>query len=654
MTAHDLHTDARPDAAAEADGLPAPRPLLRHPPVLLLLALLAVALLAERHLLPGTGPGLAGGRLLPAPRSAADLWSDYARPHAPPELAVLAALATVLAGRAGPAVDVVLLLSVPLAGLSAFLAAGRLVRGTALRLWAGATWALLPVATDGVATGRVDVAVAQVLLPPLLVRGAAVLRDDPCDNRCRAAWATGLLLAVVVAVAPVLELLVTVLLVGGALLRRVAVAGEQRAAAGRRVRAALLVVAVPLLVLLPELPDLAADPGAVLHGPGRLAPGLATVVPAPGLALLRPGGPALPPLMLTVGLLLAALGGVVRRRRRPALLGWAVALVGLAAAEALLRVVADGTRVWPGGPLQVCGGGLLVAALVAGDGARERLAQSAFGARQLAAAVVAVVAGITPVLLAVAWVGRGADGPLTRAPRSPLPAFVQAELVEQPGVRALVLAGRRDGSVGYALVGGGGSRLGDPGVDRAEVHRRDALVADLASPTGSTAAEALSVRAVRYVALRGAPALVPVLDAQAGLVRRSSDPVPLWQVAAPTGRLTVLAPSTAALARTGAAGPTATVPAPAPVGSTLRGGPEGRLLVLAEPAGAGWRATLDGGLLRGVTAWGGLQGFELPSGGGRLRVVRARGLRPELLGLQVLALAVAAGLATRGLRLGRP
>jgi hypothetical protein len=641
--------DLRASLDSDVDDAPVAPSLLRRPPVLLLLALLVVALVAERHLLPGTGPALAGGRLLPAPRTAVDLWSDYAGPHAPPELAVLAALATVLAGRAGLAVDVVLLLSVPLAGLSAYLCAGRLVRGTALRLWAGATWALLPVATAGTATGRLDVAVAQVLLPPLLVLGAGVLRADPRESRWRRPWATGLLLAVVVAVSPVLELLAAVLLVGGALLGRAASAPGVRDLAGRRLRAALLVVAVPVLVLLPALPDLVADPGAVLHGPGRLGPGLATAVAAPGLALLRPGGPAVPPQLLTGGLLLGALGGVVRRHRRPALLGWAVALVGLTAAEVLVRVVADGAQVWPGAALQLCAAGLLVAALVAGDGARARLAQSAFGSRQLAAAAVAVLAALTPVLLAGAWVARGADGPLTRAPRTALPAFVSAELAEQPGVRALVLAARGDGSLGYGLVGGAGSRLGDPPVEPAEARRRDALVADLLSPRGSTAAEALSVRAVRWVALQGDPALVPVLDAQTGLVRRSDDPVPLWQVVAPAARLTVLPPATAALARTGAAGPTDTVPAPVPVGRTLPAGPDGRLLVLAEPVGAGWTATLDGGLLRGVPAWGGLQAFELPSSGGPLRVAHARGLRPELLGLQALALAAAVALAVRGL-----
>src|SRR5262249_33852913 len=95
--------------------------ILTSPSVLLRLGLAAVTGAAGRSLLSaGT---LAGGALLPAD-GAASLWHAYFQSFhptgigsptvAPPYLAIMAALATVLIGKAWLAVDVVLLGSVPL------------------------------------------------------------------------------------------------------------------------------------------------------------------------------------------------------------------------------------------------------------------------------------------------------------------------------------------------------------------------------------------------------------------------------------------------------------------------------------------------------------------------------------------------------------
>ncbi|MCU1693705.1 MAG: glycosyltransferase-like protein, partial [Frankiales bacterium] len=176
-----------------------PVPLRQRPGLLLLLGLLVVAALAERSLLPGTGPVLAGGRLLPAPPGATDLWDAYGHEGAAPVLALLAVLAGPLLGSARAAVDVVLLLSVPLAGLAAYGCSAGLVRSRALRAWAAATWALLPVATGAVAAGRLDAALSQVLLPPVLLLGVRLLARDRAPDGGRAAARLGLLLAVVVA-----------------------------------------------------------------------------------------------------------------------------------------------------------------------------------------------------------------------------------------------------------------------------------------------------------------------------------------------------------------------------------------------------------------------------------------------------------------------
>ena len=105
------------------------RRIVGHPGVQLFVALLLIALIATRHLL-GTSP-LGGGALVPAWGGAAALWQEYlagfhavsvgSTASAPPYLAVVGALATVLGGQAWLAVDLLLLGCVPLAGLTAYL-----------------------------------------------------------------------------------------------------------------------------------------------------------------------------------------------------------------------------------------------------------------------------------------------------------------------------------------------------------------------------------------------------------------------------------------------------------------------------------------------------------------------------------------------------
>ncbi|HVB27336.1 MAG TPA: glycosyltransferase family 2 protein, partial [Mycobacteriales bacterium] len=206
--------------------------LLVRPGVLLALGLVLLALVADRGVLSGA---LHGGVLLPAPGGAADWWSSYlsswhpvgtgSATGAPPYLAVLAGLATVLLGKAWLAVDVLVLGAVPLAGLSAYSAAGALTRRLPLRVWAALSYAVLPVLTGAVATGRLDGIVAAVALPWLLRCGARAVLGP--GRGWRRAFSAGLWLALAGAFAPVLELLAA-LVVLGAVLARWSVPGRRR------------------------------------------------------------------------------------------------------------------------------------------------------------------------------------------------------------------------------------------------------------------------------------------------------------------------------------------------------------------------------------------------------------------------------------------
>ncbi len=102
--------------------------IARKPGPVLFLVLLFVSLAACRALLGGGA--LAGGALLPAPAGAGELWARYTdawhtvgtggTASAPPYLAIVATLASVLLGSTGLAVTLLLVCSVPLAGVAAY------------------------------------------------------------------------------------------------------------------------------------------------------------------------------------------------------------------------------------------------------------------------------------------------------------------------------------------------------------------------------------------------------------------------------------------------------------------------------------------------------------------------------------------------------
>ena len=637
------------DPEVEDDDLPPESRLpafVTEPGVLLAFSLVVITAVAVRSLMNGDGV-LWGGRLLPAPGGASDLWASVTDSWhrygagtdapAPAYLAVLAVAATVLLGKASLAVELLVLAAVPLAGVLAFRAARLVVASPALRAWAGATYALLPVATGAVATGRLDALVVLVALPPLLAGAAGLWRSATW----RAGLRTGLLLAIVGAFSP---LTVLVLLLAAA----VVLAFTVRPTRTGSIALAVAFV-VPLVLLLPQWLALLGDPGRLLHGPGRLVADGDLVDPRLGgeaLLALWPGGAGLPPRWVTVALLAAAVAGLVRRTRRHlAVAGWLIAGIGYVAALLLARVEAQPAGgpdlvAWPGVPLLVAAAGLLIAALAAADGIRERLAQQSFGWQQVLAGLTAALALLTPVVLAGLWLARGAEDPVRRAPVGVLPAFAAADLARSPGARVLTL--RADDGLGYDLTTGSGARLGvaDQPMSREQRRRLDAIVNDLVVPRGSDAGAALGTYGVRYVVATGPEAaeLATALDTQSGLARVPFSGVRLWELPDASTRISLLSPGLAAAASTARAPQLGVPDVPRPLtDGEVPDGAAGRVLVLAEAADDDWTATLDGRELPGRRAWGWAQAFTLPPGGGTLEVEHRSWHPPVTLALQGVA-----------------
>ncbi|MGW3244186.1 glycosyltransferase [Streptomyces sp. NPDC001070] len=612
------------------------RRIARQPAPMLFAVLLLFSLIACRALL--AGGALSGGALLPAPSDASDLWGSYlggwhalgagSTETAPPYLAVVATLSSVLFGSTGLALTVLLVASVPLAGLSAYFVSRPLVGSRLLRAWGAVAYAFLPAVTGALAGGRLGTAVLAVLLP-LMARAAvsaAGLRmsDEAVDRGLRpgwrAAWAVALLLTITTAFTPI-TWPVTLVLIGVAIALRV-VRGQGRLVVPLAMRA-VAVLGAPVVVLAPWSIGLLTHPKRFLYEAGL--PYGAKAATATDLLLVNPGGPGAAGGYLLAGIVLAGLAALVRGERRSAILtAWAGALTGLVFA------VAANTTAWAGPATLVYGLALLAAAAVGAEGAKERLAASGFGWRQPVAALVALAAVLAPLSAAVGWMAGGADGPLERRDPTQVPAFVAEESTTRDQARTLVLSGT-PAHVSYALVRGAGARLGDAEI--AAAYGGDArlgkIVGNLVAGSGADQASQLGGYAVRYVLVQqGTPReMSRTLDSTPGLSRLSqADGSALWRVDNEVSRVTIVEPSGGG---EGGSGDGAATPARSETvasgkveaHTTIPSGADGRILRVADRAAPGWTATLDGKELTATTVDGWAQGFRLPSSGGRLDLV---------------------------------
>ncbi|MCX4973922.1 glycosyltransferase [Streptomyces sp. NBC_00620] len=582
----------------------------RKPGPVLFVVLLFVSLIACRSLFDSGA--LAGGALLPAPGDSSELWSRYldgwhavgtgGTQTAPPYLAIVAMLSSLLLGSTGLAVTVLLVASVPLAGFTAYFASRPLVESRLLRAWASVVYAFLPAATGALAGGRIGTSVLAILLPLLARAGIAasgLTNSSGTRGSWRATWAYALLLTFTTAFTPIVWPIALVLGIALLVVRR-----NEITAYGLRFLAQL---GTPLLVLAPWsltlLPFGFFKEAGLEYGTGS----------ASALDLLgaSPGGPGTVSGLMLIGVLLAALAALLRTQRQAGIwAAWAVALV------ALVFAVLSNSSAWAGPATLVYGLALLAAAALGADGARSRVAEQSFGWRQPVAALIAFTAAAGPLLVAAGWMIGGADGPLERRDPVQVPAFVAEESGTRDQARTLVLDSRSTAEVGYTLVRGSGARLGDAelAVADGENEKLGKVVANLVAGSGADQADELGGFAVRYVLVhKGAPTeMTSVLDATPGLSRLSQqDGSALWRVDQQVSRAAIVPKS---------GDPQSIAAGPVELHTTIPAGADGRVLRLADTADEGWTATLDGKPLTRTTVDGWAQGFELPTGGGKLDV----------------------------------
>jgi GT2 family glycosyltransferase len=534
------------DEMAEDTGLVAR--FFTNPVAVLAAAFVVVALAAAR----GVVGDVAGGGLSPAPDGVGAWWHLHLSSWhalgqgtdvpAPAYVLPLALLGTVLGGSAAAAVSLLLLLAVPGAAWGAwrFLrVTGRLVRTQGaprwVILWGTTTYALVPVAAGAWGDGRLGPVVAAVALPWLAHAALGFADPDP-DRRWRAAWRSGVLLAVVTAFTPVAWLFALLLgvLVVAAAFRLVPSAMGDRATWGPP--AAALGV-VPVLLAPWWLPALLTGAGSALLLDAGRVPGPA----ADGLELLagRFGDLGAPWWLGAVVPVLAVLALVPRATRIPVVICWLAAAVTAVVALALsfvdVDLLAGSSPAGQGFLLVVLQAALVVAAFLGGLG----LVEAGMPAwRRAAAAGVAVLAAAVPVG-GLGWFLLSGEADLDEPLDPEVPAYMVQSSEEGPEHGVLVVRGSVERGLGYTVRREDGTRLGE---DEVVAHSApdadlDDVVRTLVSRPTPDAVSALAAAGVEYVVLPAPadPDVSAALDATGGLVAASAEnrDTRAWQVDRP-------------------------------------------------------------------------------------------------------------------------
>lgn len=660
------------------------RRMLTRPGLLLLVGLTVVTLLAERTLIGGTQLG--GGALPPVGGNAGDLWSTYlagwhavgvgSEAPAPPYIAVLALVSTVMFGQTWLAVTVLLLGCVPLSGLTAYLLARQVISYRPAQLWMAASYALLPVATGAVAQGRLGTAVVYTLLPLLGLIATRMLVQPRRDSR-RAAWLLALVLAVATAFVPLVWAL--------ALLTAVLVAVAFGNVRGQLYTSLGIVLVTPMVVLLPWSLRLFRHPELWLLEAGLHRPEISDAnLSAQALLLLSPGGPGTPPVWVTIGFVCAALCALLLRGRRVLVaVGWGVALLGILIAIVVSRTVltapggAPAAAAWPGVAVAFAATAMLLSAGIAARSFGDLVRMG--GLHRAGACAAAVLALTTPVAAAASWVTAGVQGPLSTTGESAFSNLAATLSADGTEPRTLVL--RPDGAtVSYSVLRGQQPQLGEEQLwpSPAVSEELDETVAELSAGSGGEVAAALAEFGIRYVALAESAGsggeetdeaagtvsetTVSRLDATPQLRRLNLTPeYGLWELELEAGQVRIVSPDSddgdAAVPLdltepeiTGDAAESVEVLDSEEGAIEVPDGAAGRMLVLAEPAETSWQATLEDSPLPETETEYGMQAFELPADGGTVEIDRGATPRPLWLLAQAALLLTVVVLALPGAR----
>lgn len=533
------------DTLLEDTGLMAR--LLTNPVAVAVLLFVVLALVAGREVL---GP-ISGGALSPAPAGAGDWWRLHLESWhplgqgtdvpAPAYVLPFSLLGTLLFGQAGLVFGLLLLLAVPfgLWGAWRFLrVVGHLVDPAGmprwLVAWGAAAYSLVPVTSGAWGEGRFgSVAVAALL--PWLAHATLGFADPDRERRWRAAWRTGLLLALGAAFAPgvwVTALLLALVIMGAGL--AISPAGVRDRHVWGPPATALAVVPVLLAPwLVPVV--LSGAWGALLLEAGRLP-----VAGIGGVDLLagRIGADPAPLVPGLVLLMLGLVGLVFGSTRIAALVSWLVAALAAVAAGLLsgltLSLATTETEPALGVFVVLIQAAAVVAAALGGMALAPHLIGGAVWRRTAAWGV--VIVALTIPVGGLGWFLIGSDV-LTRDEDSGIPAYMTQTSLADESAGVLVIQGTVDDGLTYLVRRGDGLTVGEDEILALsdEDEKFTETVTQVASRPSPEVMEALATGGIEYVVLPE-PAdgrVASVLDASAGLIQASAEnrSTRAWQVA---------------------------------------------------------------------------------------------------------------------------
>jgi len=509
-------------------------------PIALILTGFVVLVLVAAHDAIGSGALSAPG-LSPVPTGVGDWWRLHTESWhpvaqgtdapAPAYLLPLIAAGVALFGHAGAVVALIFLLASPIAAWGAW----RLLRvlghiadphGASpwLLAWGSITYGLVPIVSGAWAQGRFGTLVASATLP-WLVHAALGFGDPTADRRWRAAWRSGLLLALIAAFTPtawVYAVLLVAALLGVGL--RVAPGTIRDRSVWGPLATAVGIVPVLLLPwILPTL--LQGHAGALLLEAGRLPGPLSG-----GLDLVagRLDDAAAPVWIGLIVLLLALLALVRSESRAAVLVPWcalaAAVVLLLATSRVSLGLATAETRPSAGFLTVLVAGALIVAAAIGAQRLWPGTAQPAWLRSGVLGAV--ALAAIAPAA-GLGWALFSGDNHLTRDADTGIPAYMvqNAQTGDQHGI--LVLRGSVADGLSYRVWRGDGITLGEDEI-QAYAEPDPALtgiIGSLVSDTSKSVVEELATAGIEYVVLT-APAdgdVAADLDATTGLAQASAE-----------------------------------------------------------------------------------------------------------------------------------
>jgi GT2 family glycosyltransferase len=461
-----------------------------------------------------------GGGLAPAPADASQLWGLWTESWhalgtgtaipAPAYVAVMAVLGSLLGNSAAAAVSAVLLLAVPLGIWGAWRmlrVVGRLVDPGGSPRWLVAlgavTYALIPVTSGAFGAGRLGIVAVAVILP-FLTHAALGFGDPEHDRRWRAAWRTGLLLALAAAFEPVSWVFAVVLVLVVLVL---ATAVTRSLPRGRDVWGpSVVALGAPLVLLSPWWWP------AVQHHAGSLLLMETGRQPYPSMStsdflLGRFGSGLGGPWWLGALLVVLALVALLPRSTRiPVLVAWLVAAVAAVTATALSFVPLGlpGGSVRPGIGLMVVvlHGCFVLAAMLGAQGLITVLRRSRRERHEVLLVGLAVVASIIPAI-GLGWFVWQGPGDLANSEDTGIPPFMTDEASVEPAAGILVIRGDTSRGLSYSVRRGAGNTLGEDEIGYASEPDRafQSDVRALVSRPTPQVVDDLAAAGIRYLVL---------------------------------------------------------------------------------------------------------------------------------------------------------